>query len=83
MARDPGHIASSRLCLLVQSDVDITIRLLKGGADVGQEDSAGNTALHFAARAGKTDVVAVLFHAGADIDATNSRGWYGRGCLRR
>lgn len=75
MITRPSLIERCRLCLLVQNDLDITIRLLKAGADVGQRDAAGNTPLHMAARCGQTDLLAVLIHAGADIDATNLRGW--------
>lgn len=69
-------VRSCGLCLLTQSDLDITIRLVKAGADVEQRDAEGNTPLHWAAKRGKTDIIAVLLHAGADIDAVNHRGWY-------
>lgn len=63
------------LCLLVQQDLDITIRLVKAGADVEQADADGNTPLHNAARRGLTDIVAVLLYAKAQIDRRNGRGW--------
>lgn len=65
-----------RLCLLVQQDLDITIRLIKAGVDVEQADADGNTALHRAARRGLTDIVAVLIHAGAQLDRRNVMGLY-------
>lgn len=59
------------LSFLCQSDIDICVRLVKAGVDVNHCDAAGNTALHRAARLGATEVLAVLLHSGAFIDAKN------------
>lgn len=64
----------SRL-LLVQSNLDITIRLIKAGADVNTRNPYDDrTPLHYAARLGKVDVLAVLLHAGANINAISRSG---------
>ncbi|PJF18993.1 hypothetical protein PSACC_01188 [Paramicrosporidium saccamoebae] len=49
----------SRMCLLTQVDLDITVRLLKMGADMFQRDAEDSTPLHLAARYGRTENVAV------------------------
>lgn len=68
-------IKECRMCLLTQMDLDITVRLIKMGADVEQTDAEGNTPLHIAARYGKTEIVAVLLHSGASLNARNIRNW--------
>lgn len=74
--QDRQPLLGCHLALLVQQDLDITIRLIKAGAPVdAARDYEGSTALHWAARRGKTEILAVLLHAGAPIDAINQRGW--------
>lgn len=69
-------LAECHLALLVQQDLDITIRLIKAEAPVSTaRDHEGSTPLHWAARRGKTEMLAVLLHAGAPIDAVNRHGW--------
>lgn len=48
--------------------------LLELGADANIRDYKGKTALHRAATAGFTRVIAVLLEHGADIDAADDRG---------
>lgn len=78
-ARAQDHrqpLADCQLALLIQQDLDITIRLIKAGAPVSTaRDHEGSTPLHWAARRGKTEMLAVLLHAGAPIDAVNMHGW--------
>lgn len=67
-------LRDSRICLLLQSNVDITTQLLQAGANPAQVDHQGNTALHLAAAAGAVNVVAVLLRAGSDVDAIGHGG---------
>ncbi|RKP20599.1 ankyrin, partial [Rozella allomycis CSF55] len=60
--------------LLIQQDLDITIRLLKAGAPIDCIDSMGNTPLHNAAAVGSVELVAVLIHFGAKVNQTNLDG---------
>lgn len=69
-----SHVKECRWCLLLQSDLDITVRLIKAGAKVDQRDSRGNTPLILAAKQGLTDLVAILIHADAFIDSVNRLG---------
>ena len=50
------------------------VALLDAGADVGARDKVARTPLFYAALKGRSDVVGVLLHAGADLEATNTRG---------
>jgi hypothetical protein len=43
--------------------------LIKAGADVGQENGYGRTALHYAAMEGNLYASSLLVHAGAPVDA--------------
>lgn len=52
-------------------DIDILQALLQAGASVDDEDRAGATALHYAA---KRQVVAALITAGADVDHEDHAG---------
>ena len=49
--------------------------LLARGADVNARNNIGYTALDWAARKGKTEVVKALVIAGADVNATDNDGW--------
>ncbi|KAF2903563.1 hypothetical protein ILUMI_02636 [Ignelater luminosus] len=49
-------------------------KLLSQGTNVDQRDSAGYTALHYAARNGHLDVCKVLLRNGADINSTTKSG---------
>ncbi|EPZ33295.1 hypothetical protein O9G_001707 [Rozella allomycis CSF55] len=60
--------------LLLQQDLDITIRLLKAGAPIDCIDSMGNTPLHNAAAVGSVELVAVLIHFGAKVNQANLDG---------
>lgn len=71
-----NHVRQSKWCLLLQRNVDITVRLLNAGAKVDQRDQHGNTPLILAAEHGNTDLMAVLLHYDAKIDVTNKDGWY-------
>jgi ankyrin repeat protein len=48
--------------------------LLEAGADIDQKNPDGNTALHFAAKAGSFHATEKLIAAGADINVTNNKG---------
>lgn len=52
----------------------IISRLLEMGADPSLEDSKGNTALHWAARAGDRNVVRQLLQKSVAVDAKNKNG---------
>lgn len=64
-----------QLGLLLQSDLDISIRLIKGGALIHPTDAHGNGPVHWAAAKGQLDLLGVLLHYGAPIDAVNVNGW--------
>jgi len=49
--------------------------LVERGADVNARSSNGMTPLHWAALGGKTDTVAELLDAGAEMDAASSEPW--------
>ena len=55
-------------------------RLLTLGASVHPFDRSGNTALHYAAAGGYTDILECLISGGADVDATN---FYGETAMSR
>jgi ankyrin repeat protein len=64
-----------QLGLLLQGDLDISIRLIKGGALIHPTDAHGNGPVHWAAAKGQLDLLGVLLHYGAPIDAANVNGW--------
>lgn len=47
---------------------------LAAGVDVNQKGFESNTALHFAARRGRTNIVAILLENGADVRVRNFQG---------
>jgi ankyrin repeat protein len=53
---------------------DQTAAAIKRGEDLQKRDEIGNTALHWAARSGKTDVMQILLRNGMSIDAANHLG---------
>lgn len=52
----------------------ITGTLISAGAAVAATDRFGNSALHYAARSGNSEALAVLLSAGADPDRANRLG---------
>ena len=50
-------------------DVAQVQSLLAGGSDVNARDDSGNTALHYTAAFGYTEMAQILVDAGADVDA--------------
>ena len=71
-----SHVpASSKLALLVQQELDLSIKILKAGiSHPSIADPFGNRPLHYAAHNGQVDLVALYLHYGAPIDATNALG---------
>nr|CAD7200225.1 unnamed protein product [Timema douglasi] len=55
-------------------DIERVEKLLSKGTPVDTRDSAGYTALHYAARAGHTGMCERLISAGADVNATTRSG---------
>jgi ankyrin repeat protein len=53
--------------------VAVTV-LIAAGVDVCAKASAGETALHFAAKSGSSDVISVLIDAKVDVNATTDAG---------
>ncbi|CAG8501147.1 3332_t:CDS:2 [Paraglomus brasilianum] len=71
---DASATASSTSCLFVQSDVMLTLELVRAGANVNQKDLRGNTPLHHAACKGYLEMVIVLLQLGSDVNAKNING---------
>ncbi len=61
-AADSGHVEVVRMLLA------------RGKANVNAKDFDGATAIHFAARRGKTTAARLLIEAGADVNATDGHG---------
>jgi ankyrin repeat protein len=64
-----------RYPLIIQQDVDISIRLIKAGANVNQRTIYGSTPLHLAARVGNIELIAVYLYFGLQIDIDDDEGW--------
>ena len=59
----------------VQRNNDVVELLLTNGADINAKDTQdGYTALHIAAKFGKTDIIELLIDRGADINAKDNDG---------
>lgn len=68
-------VTSTDLMIGSHFDLKRTVqRLLKNGVDIEAKNYYGDTALHFAATNGKSDVVQLLLKSGAQIEATNGSG---------
>ena len=67
--RDDAFLASAR-----SGDVDRVQPFLADGADANVRDDSGNTALHYAAAFGYTEMAQILVDAGADVDAQGRIG---------
>lgn len=66
-----------RICLLAFFGLaDILSSLLEKGEDVTATDSAGMTALHWAAAEGHEEIVQFLLENGASVEAENATGWF-------
>ncbi len=57
-----------------ENDYKLLQEALDNGADPNQKAWAGNTPLHFAAVAGKTEHCNILLNAGVDINTKNNEG---------
>lgn len=64
-----------RYPLIIQQDVDITIRLIKAGANINQRTIYGSTPLHLAARVGNIELIAVYLYFNIPIDIEDDEGW--------
>lgn len=60
---------------VLAGDVARASSMLQGGADINSRNDEGATALMLAAGAGHYDMVEMLIAAGAEVDATDLRGW--------
>jgi ankyrin repeat protein len=58
----------------VESGSRDAVRALFGGKSIAARDTGGNTALHYAARTGKLDLVQFLLELGADKSSRNTAG---------
>jgi len=67
-------LVTTQLGLLLQQDLDISVRLLKAGAIVNETDQYGNSPLHKAAAMGRPDLLALYLHYGSPIDGVNAQG---------
>jgi uncharacterized protein len=60
---------------VLANDLVKTTAMLKKGADCNTRNEEGATLLMLAAGAGHSDMVEMLLAAGAEVDATDTRGW--------
>lgn len=58
----------------ISPSYEIIQELVKRGLDVNAIDYYGNTPLHYAARSKRTDLIELLFNAGAKINIVNMDG---------
>ncbi|KAI8915053.1 hypothetical protein BC831DRAFT_554507 [Entophlyctis helioformis] len=72
---DPRALAACHFMFLVQHDVEVTLYLIKCGANMMQRDSSGSTALHLAARAGKLDQIIAMVLSKVDVNARGQNDW--------
>lgn len=57
-----------------KQDVDAVTSRIKAGDDVGERDSYGQTALHWAAKYESIEIVRLLLDAGANVRAKDEDG---------
>ena len=74
MARGVKRPRPALLDAVIDGDAKMLERLLAQGADVNVQDSAGWSALHFAAQRQDADQIRRLLAAGADVEATDAYG---------
>lgn len=68
-------MSTELLNAVLANDVAKATALLKGGADCNTSNEEGATLLMLAAGAGHIEMVEMLIAAGAEVDATDARGW--------
>ena len=75
------ELSSESLCvsefsLLLEKDLEVVLEMLKKQPKlVQQRDPRGSTPLHYAARAGRADLIAVYLYFGLKVDAINYYHW--------
>ncbi|MDR2509220.1 MAG: ankyrin repeat domain-containing protein [Spirochaetaceae bacterium] len=60
--------------VVIMSGDKEAVRALFGGRAISSSDAAGNTALHYAARIGSTDIISFLLEIGANRGTRNTSG---------
>jgi ankyrin repeat protein len=58
-----------------RGDCNVARQLIKGGVNVNQANTEGETALQLAAENGEASMIRLLLSAGASGDAQNASGW--------
>lgn len=66
-------LKKSEFCLLQLKDLEVVVDILKRVPDViKQRDPRGNTPLHYAAKLGRIDLIAIYLHFGLTVDVMNT-----------
>ena len=71
---DPERKSWARMATMRYGYADVAQLLLDNGANINTANTAGNTALHYAASNGYADVAQLLLAKGANINAANTAG---------
>jgi hypothetical protein len=75
-ALSPEGLAESEFSLLMETDLEVALALLKKQPSlIKQRDPRGNTPLHYAARLGRTDLIALYLFFELNVDVINFYHW--------